>query len=94
VSGLQRGMRDPALAQAVRDGLAAVVAVRFFEPAYPNYAGCTKDRLASPEARAAVDKVVGDAFALWAAGNRREAAVLFDKIDKNNRSRVPSRHLS
>ncbi|MBI4128411.1 MAG: DNA topoisomerase IV subunit B, partial [Parcubacteria group bacterium] len=60
----------------VREGLTAVVSIKIREP---QFEGQTKARLGNPEARTAVEAVVGDALGEYLEKNPRDARSMLEK---------------
>jgi len=61
----------------VREGLTAIVSVKIREP---QFEGQTKAKLGSPEARGAVEKVFGEAFAAYLEEHPQDAGAVFNKV--------------
>ncbi|MFN7088400.1 MAG: DNA gyrase subunit B, partial [Candidatus Paceibacteria bacterium] len=61
----------------VREGLIAVISVKLREP---QFEGQTKAKLGNPEARSAVDAVLGSAFKEFLEKNQQEARLILDKV--------------
>jgi DNA gyrase subunit B len=94
LSALERQMerQGPVAPQdAISDGLCAVVSVAVPYPMTLRYAGCTLEKLVSPEVEVAVDCVVTEGLSRWFAANQTDGRVIIEKIAKNTRSRAAAK---
>ncbi len=75
----------------LREGLTAVLSIRLENP---EFEGQTKAVLTTPGATAAVDEVVGAAFATWLDGHPAEAAAIVGRALEASRARNAARRAS
>ncbi len=68
---------DNLTGEDVREGLSAIISVKIRET---QFEGQTKAKLGNPEARGAVEKVFGEAFASWLEEHPTDAAGVLDKV--------------
>jgi len=68
---------DNLTGEDVREGLTAVISCKLHET---QFEGQTKAKLGNPEARGAVEKVFGEAFAAWLEEHPQDAGAILDKV--------------
>lgn len=68
----------------VRDGLVAVISIKLKEP---QFEGQTKAKLGNPEARTAVEQVLGDSFKEWLEIHKEDAKKIIEKCLLSARAR-------
>lgn len=68
---------DNLTGEDVREGLSAIISVKIRET---QFEGQTKAKLGNPEARGAVEKVFGEAFAAWLEEHPQDAGAILDKV--------------
>ena len=68
---------DNLTGEDVREGLTAVISCKLHET---QFEGQTKAKLGNPEARGAVEKVFGEAFAAWLEEHPQDAGGILEKV--------------
>ena len=72
----------------VRDGLIAIVSIKLKEP---QFEGQTKAKLGNPEARTAVEQVIGDSLKEWLEINKEDAKRIIEKCLLSARARIAAK---
>lgn len=72
----------------VREGMTAVISIRFPEP---QFEGQTKGKLGTPEVRGAVETVMGEAFAMFLEEHPKDAEAIIGKCVLAQRARAAAR---
>ncbi len=81
--------KDPNLtAEDVREGLTTVISIKIREP---QFEGQTKAKLGNVEARAAVEKVMSEAFSIFLEENPKDAEGIIGKCILASKARVAAR---
>ncbi|ATG97704.1 DNA topoisomerase (ATP-hydrolyzing) subunit B [Mesoplasma lactucae] len=68
----------------IKEGMTSVISIKHTDP---QYEGQTKTKLANPDAKIAVDAVVGENFESYLWNNPEDAAAIMDKIQTSQKSR-------
>ncbi|WP_460359433.1 ATP-binding protein, partial [Mycobacterium sp. ZZG] len=81
--------KDPNLTgDDIREGLAAVIAVKIAEP---QFEGQTKTRVGNAEVRSCVQKICHDRLTHWFEANPTEAKIVITKVTSSARARAAAR---
>jgi DNA gyrase subunit B len=83
-NGLMKNNDNGFIGDDVRDGLVAVLSIKLKEP---QFEGQTKAKLGNPEARTAVEQVLGDSFKEWLEIHKDDAKRIIEKCLLSARAR-------
>ncbi len=86
--GFLKEKEDNLSGEDVREGMTAVISVRFPEP---QFEGQTKGKLGTPEVRTAVESVMGEGFAMFLEEHPRDAEAILAKCVLAQRARAAAR---
>ncbi len=86
--GFLKEKEDNLSGEDVREGLTAVISVRFPEP---QFEGQTKAKLGTPEVRGAVESIMGEHFAMFLEEHPRDAEAIIGKCVLAQRARAAAR---